>query len=127
VPTDTIAAVPTTTVTGPAAPGGVSLPGALPLPGALGHLVDLSDGWDAGARCRGVDATLFFGPNRFEPKADRLAREARAKALCATCPVLTTCRERALANDELYGVWGGLSETDRRSLATASTGGLRAG
>jgi WhiB family transcriptional regulator, redox-sensing transcriptional regulator len=73
-------------------------------------------GWDHQAGCRSHDPTLFFGPNRFEPKRERLAREAEAKAVCATCPCLAACREYALSAGELYGVWGGLGETDRREL-----------
>ncbi len=75
---------------------------------------DLS--WDQHAQCRTHDPALFFGPNRFEPKRERLAREAEAKAVCATCPCMMACREYALASGELYGVWGGLGETDRREL-----------
>jgi WhiB family transcriptional regulator, redox-sensing transcriptional regulator len=73
-------------------------------------------GWDHQAGCRSHDPALFFGPNRFEPKRERLAREAEAKAVCATCPCLAACREYALSAGELYGVWGGLGETDRREL-----------
>lgn len=75
-----------------------------------------SDGWEDAARCRSHDPTLFFGPNRFEPKRERLEREAAAKAVCATCPALRTCREYALRNGEIYGVWGGLGEADRRAI-----------
>jgi WhiB family transcriptional regulator, redox-sensing transcriptional regulator len=74
------------------------------------------DGWEAAARCRSEDAALFFGPNRFEPKHERLAREAAAKAICASCPALLPCRQQALSQGELYGVWGGLGEADRRAL-----------
>ncbi|MEX1162133.1 MAG: WhiB family transcriptional regulator [Nitriliruptor sp.] len=74
------------------------------------------DAWERGARCRTEDPVLFFGPNRFEPKRERLAREARAKAVCAGCPALEACREHAIAEGELYGVWGGLGEADRRTL-----------
>jgi WhiB family transcriptional regulator, redox-sensing transcriptional regulator len=80
------------------------------------ELVDVSEGWASTARCREEDATLFFGPNRFEPKRERLAREAAAKAVCRECPALAACRAHALANEELYGVWGGLGENDRRAL-----------
>lgn len=73
-------------------------------------------GWDHQAGCRTHDPALFFGPNRFEPKRERLAREAEAKAVCATCPCLAACREYALSAGELYGVWGGLGEADRREL-----------
>lgn len=79
------------------------------------ELVETSDAW-AHVPCRGEDAGLFFGPNRFEPKRERIAREQAAKAICARCPALRACREHALAYGELYGVWGGLGEADRRAI-----------
>jgi WhiB family transcriptional regulator, redox-sensing transcriptional regulator len=83
-------------------------------------VADIShDGWESVARCRTHDPALFFGPNRFEPKRERLEREAEAKAVCATCPALDACREYALRNGEVYGVWGGLGEADRRALLDA--------
>jgi WhiB family transcriptional regulator, redox-sensing transcriptional regulator len=75
-----------------------------------------SDGWERTARCRAHDPALFFGPNRFEPKRERLEREAQAKAVCGTCPALEACREYAISNGEVYGVWGGLGEADRRVI-----------
>jgi WhiB family transcriptional regulator, redox-sensing transcriptional regulator len=72
--------------------------------------------WELTAHCRRYDPTLFFGPNRFEPKRERLAREAEAKSICATCPALDACRDYALENAEVYGVWGGLGEADRRAV-----------
>lgn len=83
---------------------------------AAARFVSTADGWERDARCRGEDAALFFGPNGFEPKRERLAREAAAKAICRGCPALMACRERAVRDGELYGVWGGLGETDRRPL-----------
>ena len=41
---------------------------------------------------------------------------ARAKAVCAGCPVREACLEFALANDERWGVWGGTSERQRRAM-----------
>lgn len=79
-------------------------------------LADVSEDWNLEARCRNEDAALFFGPNGFEPKRDRLAREGAAKAICRACPAVTVCREYALTQAELYGVWGGLGETDRREV-----------
>ena len=80
--------------------------------------------WETRAACKGRDPSLFFGPNQFEPKRDREAREEAAKAVCARCPVILHCRERAILRGELYGVWGGLGEVERRTLllqtATAS-------
>lgn len=79
-------------------------------------LLPVQDAWEQSAACRSLDPVLFFGPNRFEPKRERLAREAAAKAVCATCPALEACRDRALDEGEMYGVWGGLGEADRRAL-----------
>jgi WhiB family redox-sensing transcriptional regulator len=39
-----------------------------------------------------------------------------AKKVCAACPVAAQCLEYALANNERFGVWGGLSERERRAL-----------
>ena len=90
-----------------------SSPAASPLPSAT---FEPSQDWEIQARCRGDDAALFFGPNRFEPKRDRLVREAAAKAICAGCPAVAACRDYALSQGELYGVWGGLGEADLRAL-----------
>lgn len=88
---------------------------------------DVAAGWEFEAKCRGADSALFFGPNRFEPKRERLAREAAAKEICRGCTALERCREYALAHGEVYGVWGGLGEVERRSLAQSDGRALRAG
>lgn len=85
------------------------------------------EGWEQAGACRGVDPTLFFGPNRFEPKRERLAREAAAKAICANCPVIEPCRESAVRLEEGFGVWGGLGEVERRPLVEARGGYSKAG
>lgn len=59
---------------------------------------------------------LFFNPEKREATRTRLLRENAAKAVCAECPVITQCREHALSTREPYGVWGGLSESDRDRL-----------
>jgi WhiB family redox-sensing transcriptional regulator len=74
--------------------------------------------WERGARCRSA-AEIFFGPNHFEPKSDRLARETRAKSICMECPALVPCRKASLENEELFGVWGGMTEQERRDHVTA--------
>lgn len=71
--------------------------------------------WQLHARCRGMDASVFFSPEGERGRA-RLKREHRAKALCRECPVLTQCRTHALEIAEPFGVWGGLSEADRHDL-----------
>lgn len=80
----------------------------------------LADDWQAQALCRGNHAHLFFPPSTFERKDDRLRREARAKAICHVCPVQTPCFEHAVTAGEPFGIWGGLTEADRRELTAAS-------
>lgn len=77
-----------------------------------------SDEWQTRALCRGNHAHLFFPPNTFERKEERERRESRAKAICNVCPVQLECRDYALAIREPYGIWGGLTEADRRELLT---------
>jgi len=71
--------------------------------------------WQLHGACTSRDTELFFHPDN-ERGPRREAREAAAKAVCATCPVLRECREHALATREPYGVWGGLSEPEREAL-----------
>ena len=74
------------------------------------------DGWQRLAACRGEDSAYYFAPNYFEKRREKLAREAVAKRICAVCPVRQQCLEYALATREGHGVWGGLNETERRTL-----------
>ena len=75
--------------------------------------------WAERGACRDADPELFFGPDllssdgRREGSAERRRREARAKAVCATCPVLALCAAHALSLPESYGVWGGMGESER--------------
>ena len=71
--------------------------------------------WQYEGSCRDIDDTLFFHPEG-ERGAARRRRADAAKAICAGCPVLMECREQALAIREPYGVWGGLSEDERRAI-----------
>ena len=68
--------------------------------------------WQMRGSCRGMDSDLFFHPDRERGPA-RAARERRAKWVCRGCPVLDLCREHALAVQEPYGVWGGLTAAER--------------
>lgn len=76
----------------------------------------LSD-WQADGMCRGSHGYLFFPPPAFERKNDRMRREARAIAICEACPVLEPCAEYAISTNELFGIWGGMTEHDRRLAA----------
>ncbi|QRP47906.1 WhiB family transcriptional regulator [Amycolatopsis sp. FDAARGOS 1241] len=75
--------------------------------------------WQRRAACRGLDSALFFHPDseRGRVKAER---DARAKQICHRRPVMAQCRTHALGTEEVYGVWGGLSETDRRTARPSS-------
>jgi WhiB family redox-sensing transcriptional regulator len=88
--------------------------------------VPVTDIWDWQMRgaCRGMDSGFFFHPEGERGPA-RANREARAKQICHTCPVLEQCRRHALAVQEPYGVWGGLSEADREEIIRGRTRRLR--
>jgi WhiB family redox-sensing transcriptional regulator len=59
---------------------------------------------------------MFFPPSHFERKADKEAREVRAKRICASCPVRRDCLDYAVRIREPHGIWGGLNEVERRQL-----------
>lgn len=65
-------------------------------------------GWQSEANCLGVDPDLFF--------PERGASTKEAKAVCRGCVVREDCLEYALANGEKFGIWGGLSERERRRI-----------
>ena len=73
--------------------------------------------WQFQGACRSVDPEVFFHPDG-ERGPRRRQREMRAKAICATCPVIQQCREHALKVQEPFGIWGGLSEDDRLAIYT---------
>jgi len=81
------------------------------LPGPVADLWD----WQLRGSCRGEDSALFFHPEG-ERGASREARDAAAKRVCAGCPVAMECLQYALATREPYGVWGGLSESERAEI-----------
>ena len=70
------------------------------------------DGWfnPSEAACREVDPGLFF-PN----DGDNVAQIAEAKAVCAGCAVKDDCLAFALKYPQ-YGIWGGLTDEERRTL-----------
>jgi WhiB family redox-sensing transcriptional regulator len=73
--------------------------------------------WQQQAACKGHPlAADFYPPVRTERKHERNAREHRAKSVCAACPVRRACLDHALALDERYGVWGGLTVDERRTI-----------
>jgi WhiB family redox-sensing transcriptional regulator len=64
--------------------------------------------WQDKALCAEVDGELFF------PEKGGSTREA--KAICRRCPVIDDCLEYSMEHSEKWGIWGGLSERERRRL-----------
>ena len=64
--------------------------------------------WQRQANCMGVDPDLFF--------PERGASTREAKEVCRGCVVREDCLEYALTNSEKFGIWGGLSERERRRI-----------
>ena len=71
--------------------------------------------WQYEGACRDKEPEMFFHPDG-ERGPRRRNRENVAKAICASCPVIQACRDHALAVQEPYGIWGGLSEDDRLAI-----------
>ncbi|TVR27101.1 MAG: WhiB family transcriptional regulator [Ilumatobacter sp.] len=72
--------------------------------------------WHHDAACRGELAAAFYPPLRPESKSERVEREREAKSVCRSCPVRTECLDHAVRHDERYGIWGGLTDVERRHL-----------
>lgn len=84
-------------------PVSLGIPGLRPADQEEGALA-----WQADALCAQTDPEAFF------PEKGGSTREA--KKICQQCEVRSECLEYALANDERFGIWGGLSERERRRL-----------
>jgi WhiB family transcriptional regulator, redox-sensing transcriptional regulator len=67
-----------------------------------------ADEWQDRALCAQTDPEAFF------PEKGGSTREA--KKICLGCEVRHECLDYALAHDERFGIWGGLSERERRRL-----------
>jgi WhiB family transcriptional regulator, redox-sensing transcriptional regulator len=64
--------------------------------------------WQDGANCSGANADLFF--------PERGASTRTAKAICRECQVRLECLEFAITTGEKFGIWGGMSERERRKV-----------
>ena len=64
--------------------------------------------WQDMANCKGADPDLFF--------PERGASTRKAKSICRECQVQTQCLEFAIVASEKFGIWGGLSERERRRI-----------
>jgi WhiB family redox-sensing transcriptional regulator len=70
-----------------------------------------NESWRLDALCAETDPEAFF------PEKGGSTREA--KRVCVGCDVRSECLEYALSNDERFGIWGGLSERERRRIRLA--------
>ena len=78
----------------------------------VAHKIDVFDRtWQDQANCLGVDPDLFF--------PERGASTREAKEVCRGCVVRLECLEYALQNGEKFGIWGGMSERERRRIRRA--------
>jgi WhiB family redox-sensing transcriptional regulator len=73
--------------------------------------------WRYQAACRGIDLDLFF-PGRGESAEP-------ARQICARCPVRQPCLEFALSQGITHGIWGGLTERNRRAPRARYVGAFR--
>ena len=69
---------------------------------------NLDTAWKDYSNCLGVDPDLFF--------PERGASTREAKEVCRSCVVQNDCLEYALQNGEKFGIWGGMSERERRRI-----------
>lgn len=66
------------------------------------------ESWRDRAACRGHDVELFYSVEEGDVR--------QALSICSGCEVRAACYEHALANGEVFGVWGGTVETERRRV-----------
>ncbi len=86
-------------------------PVRLGVPGVRQQVVDDDENplaWQSDSLCAQTDPEAFF------PEKGGSTRDA--KRICGSCEVRNRCLEYALAHDERFGIWGGLSERERRKL-----------
>lgn len=78
------------------------------IPGLAGEPIEGELAWQADALCAQTDPEAFF------PEKGGSTRDA--KRVCEACIVKDRCLDYAMDNDERFGIWGGLSERERRRL-----------
>ena len=67
--------------------------------------------WRSSAACLSADPDLFFPISSTGPAERQIAR---AKVICAGCPVRVQCLDFALTHDQTHGIWGGTTAEDRQ-------------
>ncbi len=85
--------------------------------------VSIKPRWQTQAACRFFPSDLFFSVGSSDvARAD----QEEAKTVCRMCPVQAECLEYALSINQEFGVWGGMSEDERRALKADTTVAPRA-
>lgn len=84
------------------------------------HQPEEFETWRDGAACNGDEDVDFF------PSPDDAVGNARAKALCASCPVLDDCLAFAIETNQTDGIWGGTTAAERSKLRRMWLRDLRA-
>lgn len=79
--------------------------------------------WRHRAACRDEDPELFFPVSEVGPGARQVTQ---AKAVCARCPVRAECLDNALRNGLNDGIFGGMTERERRELVRRDRGAAQA-
>lgn len=64
--------------------------------------------WMRHAACQASDTSLFYPTSESD--------SGKAIAICETCPVRALCLDEAVSRPELFGIWGGTTETERRIM-----------
>lgn len=74
--------------------------------------------WKTWAACRGENPELFFPKDDGDRRRHRQVRALtnQARIICAQCPVAEDCLAYAIAIDARYGIWGGLTDTERTAI-----------
>jgi len=78
--------------------------------------VGIGTDWRENAACADINPDLFFPVGVTGPAVSQIAA---AKAVCARCVVSSACLDYAITTNQEYGVWGGTSEEERRTLRRA--------
>lgn len=74
----------------------------------------MNEDWRLDAYCRGRETNLFFP----EPGTKGAAEQTRViKSLCALCKVSAECLQFSIANNEQFGIWGGLTTKERNRIS----------
>ena len=79
--------------------------------------------WRVNAMCRDTDPELFFPVGT---TGQALLQIAKAKGVCCECPVKVECLDFAMETNQDTGIWGGLSEDERRQIRRSANAQARA-